>query len=55
MGELPEVWCANDDRPAVVFVPTSRGGAEPEKRALCADCWWKAQSAAKVEKPKATR
>lgn len=48
MDDLPEVWCANDARPAVIFTTVSRGGKAPERRALCGDCWWKAQAAAKV-------
>lgn len=50
MIELAEVWCANDARPAVIMAVTQRGTEAPEKRALCGDCWWKAQAAAKVRR-----
>jgi hypothetical protein len=47
---LSEVWCANDDRPAIVNRPVRRNG-RVELRALCADCNWKLMPADPNEKP----
>ena len=42
--ELAEVWCVNDDRPAVVNVIGKNAQGELETRALCADCNWLART-----------
>lgn len=52
---MGEVWCANDERPAVTnrLVRDGRTG-KIERRALCGDCNWLALAARMVQPQRVT-